>query len=113
MRAEHGSALPLSIGILAIGLAAILIAAKVSDAVLIVEREQLLADSIAWRYAKEGMVELAGGPLARDFELIGAGRIRVEVRVMPDGRTVIATACDASVLCANSKARSVPLAPPR
>lgn len=109
---DRGSALPLTINLLAIGLAAVLIAAKVSDAVLVVEREQVLADSLAWRFAKEGMAELAAGPIARDYELFGAGRIRVELRVLPDGRTVSATACDASGLCASSKARSVSLAPP-
>ncbi len=112
LRAEQGSALPLTIGVLAVGLSVILIAAKVGDAVLVVEQEQLLADSTAWRYAKDGMVELAIGPLAKNYDLIGARRIRVEVRLLPDARTVSATACDDSGLCASSKARSASSAPP-
>lgn len=99
--------------LLVIGVAAILLAARVDDLVLLLEREQLLADSIAWRYAKEIASGTPATGAARDYELAGAGRIRVEVLVMPDGKTVRATACNTEQICAISMARSLALVQPQ
>jgi hypothetical protein len=109
---ETGSALPLSIGLLALGVACLLLASQINSIALEKERNQLLADSLAWKYSRERILGAPGQSLERQLKSGQFANLRIRLNLLADGKTVLAQVCSNDQVCASSSARSSAQAQP-